>query len=69
MPRKQSTKTLLKKFLALGVTLLNANHIALAIVVKDKKKTFAFGATSTKEYLEKKLENDAELRNAIEKDQ
>ena len=69
MPRKQSTKTLLKKFLALGVTLLNANHIALAIVVKDKKKTFAFGATSTKEYLERKLENDAELRNAIEKDQ
>ena len=69
MPRKQSSKSLLKKFLALGVTLLNANHIPLAVVVKDKKRTFVFGAKSTKEYLEEKLETDAEFKNAIEKDQ
>ena len=69
MPREHSTKYLLSKFLHFGVLLMNQKHIPLGIIVKDKKKTFAFGSNNIKEYLQDRISDDEAVKDGFKTDQ
>ena len=69
MPQEHTTKYLLSKFLYFGVLLMNQKHIPLGIIVKDKKKPFAFGSNNIKSFLQDKIRNNGALKNAFKTDQ
>ena len=47
---------------------MNQKHVPLGVVVKDKKRTFAFGSNSIKEYLQNQIRNDAAVTNCFKTD-
>ena len=48
---------------------MNHKHIPLALILKDKKKTFAFGTNNMKEYLQDRIINDAGAMENFKADQ